>query len=226
MSTANELSCSNCGVSHGADDIFCENCGYDFITGSLPGPSEQFGASSVPSTSEVPLNAPPPTVTDPATPATAPTPGADAADPAPDAPAPAGTPATGTVLIDVAISRQYFEAVVSEGELTFPTTHFVPQRLELAGPEVHIGRTSQGRAIHPDVDVAALTGDPAVSSRHAVLRLDPVGTMSVTDVGSTNGTYVGSFDGAAATPGAATLLTPGDVIYLGAWTSLTVTLAS
>ncbi|MEL7157276.1 MAG: FHA domain-containing protein [Actinomycetota bacterium] len=217
MSTANELSCSNCGVSHGSDDIFCENCGYDFITGSLPGPSEQFAPPDAPSTSEVPIDAPPPVVTDPGVP---PMPGEEA-----PTTAPTPLPNQGTVLVDVAIDRNYFDAVVSEGELSFPTTHFVPQRLELAGPEIHIGRTSQGRAIHPDIDVAALTGDPAVSSRHAVLRLDPVGTMSVTDVGSTNGTYIGSFDGSPATPGAATLLTPGDVIYLGAWTSLTVTLA-
>ncbi|MGB5757974.1 MAG: hypothetical protein WBM50_13740, partial [Acidimicrobiales bacterium] len=33
MSTRN---CQNCDAPFGPDDMFCENCGYDFITGSLP----------------------------------------------------------------------------------------------------------------------------------------------------------------------------------------------
>jgi len=30
------LSCSNCGETHAAGDVFCENCGYDFLSGTLP----------------------------------------------------------------------------------------------------------------------------------------------------------------------------------------------
>ncbi len=30
--------CSNCGEAHDPDAVFCENCGFDFITGSLPRP--------------------------------------------------------------------------------------------------------------------------------------------------------------------------------------------
>lgn len=218
MTSTEQLTCPSCGAAYGPDDIFCESCGYDFITGSMPRPDEQFGAPTPP-----------------------PVPGADAVGPDPSWPAPApatgeasavGAPATmptpminGLVLVEVAISRDYFDAVVSEGELTFPDEPPAPQQLELAGPEIHIGRTSRSRAIHPDIDVAALTGDPAVSSRHAVLRVDPIGTMAVTDVGSTNGTYIDTFSGAAITPGVSTLLTPGGVIYVGAWTSLTVSLA-
>ena len=29
-------SCPNCSEAHGVDDIFCENCGYDFLSGTLP----------------------------------------------------------------------------------------------------------------------------------------------------------------------------------------------
>ncbi len=221
MSSTSQSSCPNCGAAYGADDIFCESCGYDFITGSMPRPEEQFGELTPPT---------PPTI-----------PGGP--DPAWPAPAAGGVPATGEssavsaptttptpminglVRVEIAVDLAYFDAVVSEGELTFPDEPPAPQQLELAGPEIHIGRTSRSRAIHPDIDVAALTGDPAVSSRHAVLRVDPIGTMAVTDVGSTNGTYIDDYTGAPVTPGAANLLTPGGVIYLGAWTSLTVSLA-
>ncbi len=30
--------CSNCGEGHSAQAVFCENCGLDFLTGSLPEP--------------------------------------------------------------------------------------------------------------------------------------------------------------------------------------------
>ncbi len=319
MTGADRLRCANCGTPHGPDDIFCEKCGYDFITGSLPGPLEEFAAPppSVdpptvpdpgrfdppggldparfdPPVSPDPRRFDPPAAPDPrrfdppsgpgngapsAPPPSVPGPsplGAAGADPAsrsatvsapaatpsapgsprnpggvrleqlPDpagAPGPLGAPDTGqaglgapstqptaanrigAVVIDVAVHRAYFESVVSEGELSFPQPPPIPQRLEVVGPEIHIGRTSQGRAIHPDLDLAALTGDPAVSSRHAVLRLDPSGTMTVTDVGSTNGTYIGSFDGTPIAPGMAHLLLPGGVVFLGAWTALTVMLA-
>ncbi len=32
------LTCSNCGEPHGDADVFCESCGFDFITGTLPEP--------------------------------------------------------------------------------------------------------------------------------------------------------------------------------------------
>lgn len=35
-STATGPTCSNCGVSAHADDVFCESCGYDFASGTLP----------------------------------------------------------------------------------------------------------------------------------------------------------------------------------------------
>ncbi|MEM8923367.1 MAG: FHA domain-containing protein [Actinomycetota bacterium] len=262
MAKANELTCAHCGAAHGPDDIFCENCGYDFITGSLPGPAEGFGPGAQGATPAAPASAPAPTAGAAPTPAAegapaAPSPSSDPATPAAAAggtpaagqPAPGSTPpslfpdaapaapATGsgpvaqpptqptampgsTLVIEIAVDRDYFDSVVSEGELSFPDPPASSQRLELAGPEIHIGRSSQGRAIHPDIDVQALTGDPAVSSRHAVIRVDPSGAVTITDVGSTNGTYVGSFDGDPVTVGVATLMPQSGTVYLGAWTSL------
>ncbi len=36
--------CPNCGAPHGPDALFCESCGYDFTTGSMPRPPSPAGA--------------------------------------------------------------------------------------------------------------------------------------------------------------------------------------
>lgn len=228
-----ELSCENCGVGYGADDIFCENCGYDFITGSLPSGDEAMAPS---------VAAPAPA----ASPDAGSTPGAG--EPAPGAPAPGEVPDTGpsavgidpaqaanaqaanggapapAVRVNVSVDQTYFEAVVSEGELEFPGQPAAPTEIELTGNEFHVGRTSQSRAIHPDLDIAQLSGDPAVSSRHAVIRVTEDGAVTVTDVGSTNGTFVGAVDSKAITVGEPVAVVDSSPIYVGAWTRLEVTL--
>jgi hypothetical protein len=124
--------------------------------------------------------------------------------------------------VAVAVDREYFDAVVNDGEIDFPDPVPVDQQIDLAGSELHIGRTSESRAIHPDIDVAALTEDQAVSSRHAVLRVANDGSYTVVDVGSTNGTFVGSVDSEAITHGIPIAVEPGQPLYVGAWTRLTI----
>lgn len=205
MSAAGDKQCPNCAATYDADDIFCESCGYDFITGSLPSAEE---------IQRLPLH--------PAAPGVV-------ATEAPVGPSASGPSAGGEIpgalllRVEVAVDRDYFEAVVSEGELDFPDPVPETRQLELAGPEVHIGRASHSRAIHPDIDLAVLTGDPAVSSRHAVLRVGNDGALTITDVGSTNGTIIGTVDGAPVVVGATTAIHPGTPVYLGAWTRLVVT---
>jgi hypothetical protein len=219
VSAGSELACKNCGVGHGPDDIFCENCGYDFITGSMPGPDEQFPLSSAPPDSNTAEDrfggalfpGPPPSAS--STPFGMQAPAAQQGAPV-------------SVQVEVSADRAYFEAVVSEGELDFPDPPPPPVDLELTGPELHVGRTSQSRAIHPDIDVAALTGDPAVSSRHAVIRGGADGTITVTDVGSTNGTYVGAFNGSGIGVGQPVKVPAGGDVFVGAWTRLRITTVS
>ena len=197
MSRASELSCGNCSVEYGPDDIFCENCGYDFITGSLPGPNEQFTLLPAPEAKPDVLF--------------------------PDSPVSSPILATSSSLrIGVAVDLSYFEPVVSEGELDFPDPVPVPIQLVLTGQELHIGRRSDSRAIHPDIDVADLTGDPAVSSRHAIIRVGADGAITVTDVGSTNGTYVGSYDSSSISIDVAVSVDPDIPIFVGAWTRLQI----
>ena len=67
-----------------------------------------------------------------------------------------------------------------------------------------------------------LTGDQAVSSRHAVLRVADDGNFAIVDVGSTNGTFLDAVDSDAIAQGQAVEIKPGTAIYLGAWTRLTI----
>jgi pSer/pThr/pTyr-binding forkhead associated (FHA) protein len=83
---------------------------------------------------------------------------------------------------------------------------------------VLVGRTSQSRSIHPEIDCS---DDAGVSRRQAQLTTD--GTRWwVEDLQSSNGTYVGPASGPLPTrpllPGQRQELADDDRIYVGAWT--------
>ncbi len=193
--------CPNCATPHGPDDVFCENCGYDFLTGSLP--QDQGLRPGVP---DGMANA---------------------------APAAAGGPDAGVemLVIEVVVDAGYFASVVADGQLDLPDPIPSKQVIEVPGSEAHIGRTSASRNVHPDLDLAALTGDPAVSTRHAVIRLID-DAVTVTDVGSTNGTTLGLSESELSeseqpesetiAPNSAVRVPAGTSIFVGAWTRLTV----
>lgn len=188
--------CTNCGEACGADDVFCEACGFDFITGTMPAGGQGEGAMGGAAGASAEASRPPSLVT--------------------------SSPERPGVVLEVSVDRGYFDEVVTEGEIEFPDPVPEVRRLELSGSELHIGRTSESRAVHPDIDVAALTGDPAVSTRHAVMRIDHNGSISVLDVGSTNGTFLTAPDSVAIAPGETVALALGTPIYVGAWTRLAV----
>jgi len=70
--------------------------------------------------------------------------------------------------------------------------------------------------------VQALTDDPAVSSRHAMLERDANDAWTLTDLGSTNGTFLNAGAKDAIESGVAIPISPGTTIYLGAWTKVTL----
>jgi pSer/pThr/pTyr-binding forkhead associated (FHA) protein len=78
-----------------------------------------------------------------------------------------------------------------------------------------IGRQDLSRNIAPDIGLR----DKAVSHRHASIYLDPDGALTIVDLNSTNGTQL---NGTGLVAGAVTPLAAGDVLALGAWTTLTV----
>ena len=95
---------------------------------------------------------------------------------------------------------------------TAPTQ--APIVIELKQPTNPIGRTSQARAIHPEIP---LDFDNAVSSRHAILTLAPDGSLVLRDIGSSNGTML---NGKQIATMADIPLASGDEITLGHWTRI------
>jgi FHA domain len=91
-----------------------------------------------------------------------------------------------------------------------------PKTIDLTSPTNLIGRTSQARAIHPEIP---LDLDDAVSSRHAILTIQADGSLILRDIGSSNGTMVNGKEIAVM---ADIQLHAGDKITLGHWTRIEI----
>jgi len=201
------VSCPHCGAINAADNLFCESCGYDFVTGQAPEPPP---APAVPAPAAAASVAP----ADPA-----------AIDPIAD---PAGATATGpapvspswVVIVEVDPAWYALKGELADRPLPSPSTSTVPLQQHAS----MIGRTSQSRGVRPEV---ALDTDTAVSRRHAQLVLEG-DVLSVVDLSSTNGTYVlgrgqvPADDGVPLASGVPTVLDDGDQIFVGAWSRLTL----
>lgn len=196
--------CPNCQVNNPANALFCENCGYDFTTGSLPRPVEPLSSLDLtPADAEAPAT--PATPTEPLTP-----PGiAENPSPAP----------SDTWVAEVWIDPDWYADQESTDPLPSPG---LPVVVQLKHTSVLIGRVSQSRGIHPDLD---LENDSGISRRHAQLTTDG-SRWFVEDLGSSNGTYVGGGMGTLPTTaipvGQKTEVTGDDKVYLGAWTRIVI----
>ena len=186
--------CPECSTPHEADSgNFCEICGYNFLTGAKGGD---------------PLsNFPPPIKSSATIAATAPT---QPPHPLPDAPV---SPVTAVKCWQVTISID--PSLATPDSPTAPAQ--APITIPLNNPTNLIGRTSQARAIHPEIP---LDFDDAVSSRHAILTLHPDGALVLRDIGSSNGTMVNGKEIAIM---ADISIASGDEITLGHWTRIKVT---
>lgn len=185
------LTCPDCTTPHEADSgDFCEICGYNFITGSH---------------GEVPIAVTHPPVLDPIKHEST------KHEPSPALPTP---PAAAT-------SNTTWEVVITvDPALGHPDSPPAPNQaaivLPLAQPVNLIGRSSQVRAIYPEI---ALDFDDAVSHRHALLTLQPDGTLTLRDIGSSNGTLL---NGVELPPMTDVTLTAGSEFSLGHWTRIRV----
>ncbi len=96
----------------------------------------------------------------------------------------------------------------------------LPLVVPLRVRSVLVGRTSQSRSIHPDIDCSA---DVGVSRRQAQLTTDG-SRWWVEDLQSSNGTYVGPASGPLPTTplpaGQRHELDEDDRVYVGAWTRI------
>ncbi|WP_345536934.1 FHA domain-containing protein [Phytohabitans rumicis] len=119
----------------------------------------------------------------------------------------------------------YFEVIKAmggedAGTLAFP--RFVAERrFELAGQQMVVGRRSRSRGVTPDIDLVGPPEDPGVSHLHALL-VPHEGGWAVVDLDSANGTYVNDPSANPIDPNVPVPLRDGSVIYLGAWTALTI----
>ena len=91
-----------------------------------------------------------------------------------------------------------------------------PQTIVLNKPTALMGRTSQARAIYPDI---SLDFDDAISHRHAIFSLQPDGSLILRDIGSSNGTLL---NGVELKPMTDISLKAGDSIVLGHWTRIAI----
>ena len=206
--TPDATECPNCNALNPANALFCEACGYDFTTGTLPRPVEP---------SSLDIGLPPPPVAGSEDPPTA---EAAAAPAVPDAPAaPVAPPLEAGWVAEVWIDPDWYADQDSDDPL--PSAG-VPTVVPLKQRSILVGRTSRSRNIHPDID---LTTDSGISRRHCQFTTD--GTRWwVEDLGSSNGTYVGGATGVLpqepVPPGEKREIASDDKVYLGAWTRIVI----
>ena len=197
VSAAATQPCPSCAMTNTAEALFCEACGYDFTTGTMPRSS---APASSPTTSTNPLDLG-------ATPEGA---------PAPDPVAPA---VELEWVAEVWVDPDWYAGQESDEELPSPG---LPVVVPLRARSLLIGRRSVSRNIHPDIECAS---DVGVSRRQAQLTTDGQ-RWWVEDLQSSNGTYVGAASGPlpddALPPGQRRELAEDDRIYLGAWTRIVV----
>ncbi|MBV9131771.1 MAG: FHA domain-containing protein [Chloroflexi bacterium] len=124
----------------------------------------------------------------------------------------------------VAASARYWEATIAvdatldvEPDPDVPCPVDTPERtfpLDLA--ENLVGRRSTARGILPSIAL----NDPGVSHRHLMVYRNPDATLTVSDLGSTNGTFLnGSTERLQA--GVKTPIADGDRVEVGRWTRIT-----
>ena len=210
--------CPNCQAPNVVDALFCEACGYDFTTGTLPeapvvdapvaAEPEVLAALAAPPEEPRPAELPEPEA-----------PAAAAEDPAADLPAPAAlTRPSVDWVAELWIDPDWYAAQGSSDPMPSPA---LPDIAPLIKESNLIGRVSNSRGIFPDVDCELDTG---CSRRHAMLTTDG-SRWWIEDLDSANGTFVGAAAGplpGMPIPQGRVELNPGQRIYVGAWTRIVV----
>jgi hypothetical protein len=141
-------------------------------------------------------------------------------------PVPPAQPANATAPVGwtavVAADREFYQRVLARGgpdTVEFPK-FFPERRIGLDKGTTLIGRHNHDQGVEPEIDLGIHPVDRGVSTQHAVLRIRDSG-LTVTDLGSTNGTSLNDSDDFLAN-GEETPLSDGDRIHVGAWTTITV----
>ena len=115
----------------------------------------------------------------------------------------------------------FYQRVLARGgpdTVEFP--EFFPERRITLRDKALIGRSHRNQGVDPEIDLGIAPSDRGVSTQHAVLRVRDTG-LTITDLGSTNGTSLNDADDLLVN-GHETPLQDGDRIHVGAWTTITV----
>lgn len=102
-------------------------------------------------------------------------------------------------------------------QVGFPDV-YPERRIILRGSEILIGKRSVSQGLEPDIDLGIAPSDIGVSRSHAVLRITESG-VTITDLGSTNGTSLNGSDDLIPAR-VAVPLENGSRIHLGGWTTI------
>lgn len=122
----------------------------------------------------------------------------------------------------VAADRGYYKRVIARcGPDTVEFPEFFPERRITLQDTTLIGRANRRQGVNPGIDLGIHPIDRGVSTQHAVLRIRDAG-VTITDLGSTNGTSLNESDELLGN-GEETPLADGDRIHVGAWTTITIT---
>lgn len=124
----------------------------------------------------------------------------------------------------VAADRDFYERVLARKgpdaeRVEFPG-YYPERRIPLQGSDFLIGKRSVSQGVLPDIDLGIAPVDIGVSRSHARIHLDVDG-ITVTDLGSTNGTSLNGTDDLIE-PRTPVPLRSGDRIHVGGWTTITV----
>ncbi|WP_433685137.1 FHA domain-containing protein [Nocardia sp. CA-119907] len=134
------------------------------------------------------------------------------------------TPSLLTWVATITADREFYDRVQARkgpdvDQVEFPV--FYPERrIILRGNDILIGKHSVSQGLQPEIDLGIAPADAGVSRAHATIHITDTG-ISITDLGSTNGTSLnGSEDLIPAN--VAVPLASGDRIHLGGWTTIIV----
>jgi FHA domain len=122
----------------------------------------------------------------------------------------------------VTADPEFYERVLARGgpdTVEFPR-FFPERRIGLQSGTTLIGRHNREQGVEPEIDLGIHPVDRGVSTQHAVLRIRDAG-LTVTDLGSTNGTSLNDSEDLLP-EGEETPLADGDRIHIGAWTTIRI----
>lgn len=187
-----EQTCPNCGAGAGADALFCESCGYDYTTGSMPrrDPAPAADGDHGPSGP------------------------ADAASPAP------GSGAVGVRWVaEVWVDPAWYASQRSPDPLPSPG---LPDIVALRGVSLLVGRFSRSRGIRPDVDCGADNGvsrrHAQLTTDGRRWWVEDLQSSNGTFVGGA----VGDLPSIPIPVGSRREVDADDRIYLGSWTRIVI----